>query len=202
MTFISLLTTMVQQLAPTWVRARVQAVFLLTFQGSLALGSVAWGLAAEHGGLAFALLAAGTGTAVMVLLRFVTPLHSVDVDLTAWNHWPAPKIADDLHTDLDDGPVLITLEYRIDPEHAAAFVTAAHRLGRLRRRDGASRWGLYRDTGSPDRYVETFIVNSWAEHLRQHTRSVKADHAVEQAVHGLTREPPTVRHFLYAQKDP
>jgi|SRR5579864_1199051 len=201
MTFISVLTTMVQQLAPAWVRARVQAVFLLVFQGSLALGSLAWGLVAEHEGLAFALLAAGTGTAAMMLLRFVTPMPSADVDLTAWNHWPAPKVADTLHTDLDDGPVLITLEYRVDPERAAAFVKAAHRLGRLRRRDGASRWGLYRDTESPDRYVETFIVNSWAEHLRQHTRSVKADHAVEQAVHRSTREAPTVRHFVYADRD-
>jgi quinol monooxygenase YgiN len=176
-------------------------VFLLVFQGSLALGSLAWGLAAQRGGLGLALLAAGLGTAAMMLLRFVTPMPSADVDVTAWNHWPAPKVADTLRTDLDDGPVLITLEYRVDPEHAAAFVKAANRLGRLRRRDGASRWGLYRDTESPDRYVETFVVNSWAEHLRQHTRSVKADHAVEQAVHASTRETPTVRHFVYVHRD-
>jgi MFS family permease len=42
MIFISSLNTMVQQLAPSWVRARVLAVFLLVFQGSVALGSVVW----------------------------------------------------------------------------------------------------------------------------------------------------------------
>ena len=201
MTFISILTTMVQQLAPAWVRARVLAVFLLVFQGSLALGSFAWGLAAQHLGLTVALLAAAAGTAVTVLLRYVAPLPSVDVDLTAWNHWPEPVVAAGVDHDLDDGPVLVAVEYHVDPDHAAAFVEAAHRLGRLRRRDGASRWGIYRDTEAPDRYVETFIVNSWAEHLRQHVRSVKADHAVEEAVRRSTRSAPTIRHLLYAQRD-
>jgi hypothetical protein len=200
MTFISILTTMAQQLAPAWVRARVLAVFLLVFQGSLALGSFAWGLAAEHMGISLALLAAAGGSAVTILLRFVAPLPSADVDLSAWVHWPEPVVAAGVDHEFDDGPVLITVEYHVDPAHAARFVEAAHRLGRLRRRDGASRWGLYRDTEEPARYVETFIVDSWAEHLRQHTRSVKADDAVEEAVRRTARTAPTVRHLLYARR--
>jgi hypothetical protein len=35
--------------------------------------------------------------------------------------------------------------------------------------------GIFRDLAQPDRYVETYIVDSWAEHLRQHERSVAAD---------------------------
>jgi len=201
MIFISILNTMVQQLAPAWVRARLLAIFLLVFQGSMALGSVVWGLAAEHRGITFSLVLAGAGTAITILLRFYLPLPNVDVDLSAWIHWRAPAPVAELGYGLDDGPVLVTVEYRVLPERAAAFVKAAHRLGRLRRRDGASRWGIFRDTDSPDQYIETFIVNSWAEHLRQHERSVKADRLVEDGVRRATRDVAIVRHFLYAGKE-
>lgn len=197
--FISTLNTMMQQLAPSWVRARVLAAFLLVFQGSVALGSIVWGLAAERRGLLFALTLASAGTAASILLRFVARLPNADLDVTPWVHWNAPPGSPP--TGADDGPVLVTVEYRVDQEHAATFLEAVHRLGRLRRRDGASRWGIFRDTETPDRYVETFVVSSWAEHLRQHERSVHADRPVEEAVHGSAREKPTVRHLLYARRD-
>ncbi len=200
MTFISLITTMVQQLAPAWVRARVLAVFLLAFQGSLALGSLVWGVIAQRQSLVVAFVVAGTGIAAAILLRFVSPLPDVDVDLTAWIHWRAPARIADLGYEEDDGPVLISVEYQVVPERAAAFVQAAHRLGRMRRRDGASRWGIYRDTESPDVYVETFIVHSWAEHLRQHERSVRADKNIEEAVGRTVKGAPKVRHFIYVHQ--
>ena len=200
MAFISLITTMVQQLAPAWARARVLAVFLLAFQGSLALGSLVWGIVAEAHGLRVAFLVAGLGTAGAMLLRFVSPLPSVDVDLTAWVHWRTPARIADLGYDEDDGPVLVSVEYQVVPEHEAAFVEAAHRLGRMRRRDGASRWGIYRDTESPEIYVETFIVHSWAEHLRQHERPVRADQSLEEAVHRTVKGTPRVRHFIFAHQ--
>jgi MFS family permease len=200
MIFISILNTMVQQLAPSWVRARVLAVFLLVFQGSMALGSVLWGFTAEHRGIALALVLAGIGTAATILLRFFARLPNVDVDLSVWSHWPALARIADLGYDPDDGPVLVTLEYHVDPQQAAAFVEAVHRMGRLRRRDGASQWGIFRDTDLPDRWLETFIVSSWAEHLRQHERAVAADRSVEEGLHRSARAAPSVRHFLYVSK--
>ena len=199
--FISILTTMVQQLAPSWVRARVLAVFLLVFQGSMALGSFVWGLAAERRSIAFAFVLASAGTAATILLRFFARLPNVDVDLSPWNHWNAPPSVAALGYGPEDGPVLVTIEYRVNPQEVDTFLEAVHRLGRLRRRDGASRWGVYRDTETPDRYVETFIVDSWAEHQRQHERPVKADRPVEEAVYGSARERPTVHHFVYARRD-
>lgn len=198
--FISTLTTMVQQLAPSWVRARVLAVFLLAFQGSVALGSFVWGLAAERRSLAFAFVLASAGTAATILLRFVARLPDVDVDLSPWNHWNSPPAVAALGYGPEDGPVLVTVEYRVSPERVATFIKAVHRLGRLRRRDGASRWGVYHDTEAPDRYVETFIVDSWAEHQRQHERPVKADRPVEEAVQRSAREAPTVHHLVYARQ--
>jgi Transmembrane secretion effector len=75
--------------------------------------------------------------------------------------------------DDDAGPVLVTVEYDVAAERVSEFVEAMHRFGRIRRRDGASRWGIFRDLETPGRFVETFIVASWAEHLRQHDRERK-----------------------------
>jgi hypothetical protein len=199
-TFISTLNTMMQQLAPSWVRARVLAAFLLVFQGTVTLGSFVWGFVAQRRGIAFAFLLAGAGTAASILLRFFARLPETDADLSPWLHWNTPSLVAMPEFDPEDGPVLVAIEYHVDPSRAAMFIEAAHRLGRLRRRDGASRWGIFRDLEKSDRYVETFIVDSWSEHLRQHERSVRADRSIEEAVSRSAREAPIVRHLLYASR--
>ena len=101
--------------------------------------------------------------------------------------------------DADDaGPVLVTAEYDVIPEKTAQFLDAMHKYGRIRRRDGASRWGIYRDLEVENRYLETFIVDSWAEHLRQHERSTQADREIEERVQSYTSGQPKVRHLVAA----
>ena len=73
-----------------------------------------------------------------------------------------------------------------------------HEYGRIRRRDGAYRWGIYRDTEVADRYLEIFLVNSWSEHLRQHTRQTRADEEVEQRLYSYVSGQPEVHHLIYA----
>lgn len=72
-----------------------------------------------------------------------------------------------------------------------------HEYGRVRRRDGASRWGICRDLEPPNYYLERFIVLSWEEHLRQHDRLTRADSELEQRLRNYTRVEPTVGHLLY-----
>ena len=72
-----------------------------------------------------------------------------------------------------------------------------HEYGRIRRRDGASRWGICRDLEIADRYLETFIVSSWAEHVRQHDRLTRADSQIEEQLRRCTRSEPSVRHLVY-----
>jgi hypothetical protein len=79
--------------------------------------------------------------------------------------WGKPMLVEEV--DPSPGPVLVTVEYEVEPRNADEFLEALHKFARVRRRDGASRWGVYRDTEHPAIYVETFIVESWAEHLRQ-----------------------------------
>jgi hypothetical protein len=124
------------------------------------------------------------------------------VDVTPWNHWRMPVIPDDLDLGLESGPVLVTVEYLVNRDHASDFLKAMHRYERIRRRDGASRWGIYRDTEHPDLYVESFIVPSWAEHLRQHERFTRADRALEERISSYILKEPKVRHLIYAASKP
>jgi hypothetical protein len=101
----------------------------------------------------------------------------------------------------DDGPILVTIEYYVQPEKVPAFIKAIYNYRRIRRRDGAYRWGIFRDLENADRYLETFLVDSWAEHLRQHERSTRADRAVEERLHSYIRGKPAAHHLVYAMPD-
>jgi len=195
---ISLVSALVQKLAPDWVRARVLAVFMLVFQGGMAAGSVLWGVVGQHAGVPTSLMWAGVGAIATIGLGVVWRLPDTTMDVTAWNHWRMPVIPDSLEFGLESGPVLVTVEYVVDRNHASDFLKAMHRFQRIRRRDGASRWGIYRDTEHPDKYLETFIVHSWAEHLRQHERFTRADHTLEERIRRCTLKEPEVRHLIYA----
>src|SRR4029453_5399892 len=95
------------------------------------------------------------------------------IDASPVHLLPAPELEE--APDPLEGPVMVTAEYDVDVERATDFVVTMRQLGRLRRRDGALRWGLFRDPAVPGRYIETFIVESWAEHLRQVQRATLAD---------------------------
>jgi MFS family permease len=137
--FISLVNTLVQTLAPDWVRARVLAIFMLISQGGLALGSMCWGAIASHTSLQIAFIAAGLSTIATVGLGLVLRLPDSSVDITPWNHWRMPAIVKEASPALDQGPVLVTVEWRVDPKHAKPFLHAMEKYERVRRRDGASR---------------------------------------------------------------
>ncbi|WP_406567814.1 MFS transporter [Actinoallomurus soli] len=100
-----------------------------------------------------------------------------------------------------DGPVLITIAYRVSPQNRTAFLAAVPDLERARRRTGARRWRLYRDGAGTDRYVETYITASWAEHLRQHNdRWTGSDQDVLARVLDLTTGEPEVDHLFPADR--
>ena len=194
---ISLMTTVMQNLAPDWVRARAMAVFMLVYMGTWTAGSAFWGYVAGHQGTHLSLITAAIGTAVCPILVLISRLPDTPVDLGAWDHWGKPMLVGEV--DPSQGPVLVTVEYEVEPNKADEFLEALHKFARVRRRDGASRWGVYRDTEHPTQYVETFVVESWAEHLRQHERLTRGDSDLEENVGRFESKPTKVRHFIYAR---
>jgi MFS family permease len=197
--FMSLFNTMIQKLAPDWVRARVMAAYLFVFQGSVAIGSTLWGFMADHTGVRAALLVSAVGMGASVILQFPLRLPNTAVDLSTWNHWAKPNMFEQIDADL--GPVLVTVRYVIDPAKAPDFLDEIYKFQRIRRRDGATRWGIYYDTEAAGVYLETFLVDSWAEHERQHDRFTVADEELEKRVLSYALETPTVKHYIYARRE-
>jgi predicted MFS family arabinose efflux permease len=192
--FISLFNVQLLNQAPDWVRARVLAISMLVFQGAVAAGSAAWGAVAARAGVGHALLWSGAGAIAAAALGLFLRLPDAAVDLTPWNHWRLPVVPPDVE---DAGPVLVTVEYHVTADRVPDFIEAMHRYGRIRHRDGASRWGICRDLETAGVYIETFVVSSWAEHLRQHDRVTRADRHLEERIRGCVVSEPRVRHLLY-----
>ena len=94
----------------------------------------------------------------------------------------------------------MTVEYHIRPQDREAFLLALEKLGSERRRDGAYLGGVYEDTAEQGHFVETFVVASWIEHLRQHERITNADRLQEEVVFRFQLAgEPKVTHFIAAE---
>jgi predicted MFS family arabinose efflux permease/quinol monooxygenase YgiN len=198
MALMSSFNISVQALVPAWVRARVLALYLLVFFGGMALGSAAWGATATRIGISNALLCAAGALILGLVAAYFFPLRSsgLELDLEPSLHWSEPIVVTEPHP--KDGPVLVTVNYQIEPERADEFVEAMREVKRILRRDGAIRWGLFTDTAQPGHYVETFLVESWAEHMRQHARVTNEDRVVQDRARSfhIGDSPPLVTHLI------
>jgi predicted MFS family arabinose efflux permease/quinol monooxygenase YgiN len=164
---------------PDWVRARGLAAFVVVFMGGMALGSVLWGQIATRIGIPAALTAAAAGMVIAIGLTWKFRLIDGHApDFTPAMDWPAPLIAETPAP--DSGPVMVTIEYRVDPPRRAEFVAAMRDVREMRRRNGAFFWELFHDSGEPTRFLESFMDESWTEHLRQHERVSVADREVQR----------------------
>jgi MFS family permease len=183
---------------PDWVRGRGLAMFVTVFFGAISVGSALWGHVAGLIGLPEAHLIAAAGALAMIPLTWRWKLQTgAGVDLTPSMHWPTPVL--DREIESGRGPVLVTVEYQIRPESRETFLAALEKLGDERRRDGAYAWGVFEDAAKEGRFLETFLVESWLEHLRQHERVTNADRAVQDAVYSHHVEgAPVVTHYIAA----
>ena len=193
---LTTLNGVAQSILPNWVRGRGLAVYLTVFNGAMAAGSLGWGLVAQGIGVPGTLVVGALGLAAAGLLFHRVKLPTGDADLQPSNHWPEPLMAEPVAH--DRGPVMIQIEYRIRKDDRPAFLQVMQRLSQERRRDGAYAWGIQEHTGDPERVMEWFLVESWAEHLRQHHRVSQADADLQAEAMRFHMGPgrPEVHHFL------
>lgn len=196
----SSLNVAVQLSVPAWVQARSLGTYQMVFQGGMALGSVVWGVVAEHANTKIALTSAAFLLAASLpISRGFKLMSGAGRDYSpgklrlALNR-AEPQLMLDLKP--DDGPVRVNLKFVIQAEQADDFIRAMHDLGTIRRRDGAIRWGLWHDPYDPTHFTESFVVESWLEHLRMLERFTQADHAIRDAAFSFHQGPPPVAERL------
>lgn len=182
---ITLSTLMVsaQTALPNWVRARGLALYLTVFSGAMALGSLVWGQIASHTSVTIALLCATVGIILVWLCVLRVKLDHDNINLQHSEHFILDEGLIEITADKD--PVLITVNYQIEAIHQEQFLSLMNRLKTVRLRDGGYSWGLFVSSdaiteNNAQTYMETFMVASWAEHLRQHDRATMDDKQLQQ----------------------
>ncbi len=188
---LSALQVSAQMTLPPWVRARGLAAFVVIFMGGMAVGSILWGQAATHTSIPTALTVAAAGMVLAIALtwRFKLGPHEVH-DFTPSMDWPMPVLAETPELDV---PVMVSIEYRVQPDKREEFVAAMQEVSEMRRRNGAFFWQLFHHSETPTRFVECFMDESWVEHLRQHERASVADREIQRRARKFLVEGATTR---------
>ncbi|MGE0799539.1 MAG: MFS transporter [Lautropia sp.] len=181
-----------QSMAPAWVRARAVSINLLAAQSGLAIGSLLWGVLASWVDVRWAV-----ATSAVAMLTLYAVNHRVyvelgdEADVTPFAHLPDLTLV--VEPMPEDGPVVVQVEYRVQPEHRPAFLEAIQHVEATRRRNGASGWHVFRDIAEEGRFVERYVVASWAEYVRLRTRMTIADRKIQERVAELQQAGEPIR---------
>jgi predicted MFS family arabinose efflux permease len=184
---LATLNVSVQLSAPRWVTARALSLYSSALTGGMASGAWIWGLVAARWTVSEAFIASGAAVGVTLLLAPLIPLprkeREEDVELAQLGNMP--RVALDLT--LRSGPVVIEVEYDVDPEQAREFHEVMTRMGKMRKRIGAFDWTISRDIANPAIWIEHYHCPTWGDYLRMRDRYSQADTALQDMANGFNR---------------
>lgn len=190
-------TVSAQIALPDWVRARGMAIYQMAIMGGTAFGAFTWGKVADLTSVADSLALCGAALLVALGVTRNRILEGTQEE----DHTPTRPFSEPVPAqlvELQDGPVMVTLEYLIEPGRGAEFesIMAESRSARLRQ--GAVSWGLFEDLQVPGRYLEYFACDTWADYLRRFDRFTAQDQRLQSmryAFH-LGTDPPKISRFI------
>ncbi len=184
-----------QSTAPGWVMARVLALVMLVYGGSVAAGSALWGWLSDLFGVQASIGIAVVGMLASLFLSRRYPIApDGHRDLGAAAPPPLPAHTADL--DHGRGPVMVTLDYRVPAGSRTLVLGQLEQMRLIRQRGGAWFWQVFDDPDRPDTLREIFLVESWIQYLRQRERLTNSARAAEQRLAELAGGPPRIRHFI------
>jgi hypothetical protein len=133
---------------------------------------------------------------VPVLSRFILLPEASDAGVEPVELAAQPEVA--LALTLRSGPIVIEVDYRVDPEQARDFYGAMLKVQRARLRAGAFDWSISRDVGDPTLWTERYQCPTWGDYLRMRDRVSQGDLDAQMAadVFILPGERKAVRRRL------
>jgi hypothetical protein len=182
---------------PDWVRARGMSIYQMALMGGTAVGAALWGQVATLTSVRTSLvLAAAAAIVTLVAMRNLRVGGRAEEDLTPARLWTAPELA--IPVEPDQGPVLVTVEYHVDPARKAEFVEVMRESRRVWLSNGLLAWELFDDISDPGCFIEHLVDESWAEYVRRNER-VSSSYILlreqKMAFH-VGDEPPRIRRFV------
>ncbi len=155
------------QALPDWVRPRVVALLLMLFQGTQAVGALAWGVVADVVGIERAL-----GLAASLLVVYSVTLIAAGLR-TSVGIEPVPATPDaaiaEIVREASEGELVVRFEYDVAATDHSTFRDAMGDLRRSRLRLGARSWLLEPDPARPCTFVESYRVRDRTLLLEQET---------------------------------
>ncbi|MFL9842579.1 MFS transporter [Sphingomonas sp. ST-64] len=187
----------VQLSTPRWVVGRALALYQMTAFGGMAGGSWLFGWLTNHHGVAVALLVAAGAQLLSAAAGMLVPLPRIEeIDLDPRGTWHEPDTQ--VPVEARSGPVVVTIDYRIEPADIPSFLRVMSERRRIRERDGARGWSLLRDLADPMLWIERYHVPTWLDYVRHNQRRTNADTANSEGIAALHRgpEPPRVHRMI------
>lgn len=183
----AMLNVSVQLSAPRWVTARALSLYSSSLTGGIAIGAWVWGIVAKSYDVSFALTVSGICVGLTFLLGFVLRLPQATEDeanaLVEIGYEPQVQ----LPLTVRSGPVVIEVEYDVDPDHAREFYGAMTEVTKVRRRIGAFDCSLSRDIANPALWIERYQCPTWGDYLRMRDRYTQADFDVQARADAFNR---------------
>ena len=194
---VTLFNVGVQLAAPRWVAGRALAAYQAAITGGIALGSWMWGSIANVIGVEGALLVSAVALIASPLLGFwmrmptVSGPNELSLDVLA-----DPEVR--LSLTPRSGPIVIEIEYRVDPAKARLFYAVMQHVQLSRQRNGAYGWSIARDIADPELWTERFHCPTWHDYLRQRSRSTASERALHVRANEfhIGPEPIRIRRML------
>jgi MFS family permease len=174
MLLMALLNVAVQLSSPRWVTARALAWFQAALTGGIAVGAWIWGHAVAQWGVGNAYIASGVVIMLLPLLGLLLPLPAVSAeDVQPVDLGDEPEVG--LALTMRSGPIVLEIDYYVDPDRARDFYEAMLKVQQTRLRNGGFNWSLARDVTDPSLWTESYHCPTWGDYLRQRARFTQAD---------------------------
>jgi Transmembrane secretion effector len=179
------------------VTARALSLYSSAITGGIAIGAVVWGAVAARYGLALSLTVSGVCVIATVVLGMISPLPRGDAE-----GQDAVELGNELNVSLEltmrSGPVVIEVEYDVDPARAREFYDVMRRVQKIRQRNGGFNWTISRDIAQPQIWLERYHCPTWGDYLRMRSRYTLADSAIQSEADGYNRtgQGTRVRRWL------
>ena len=159
---------------PSWIRARGMSIFQMSLMGGSAIGAAIWGKLTTHTSVTVSVICGSVFGIIAVLLTKHLKLEGgSEEDMTPV--CPIEHPTPDRNIALDAGPVMISLEYKINPQNIHEFKEVMIRSRDARLRQGAMSWSLFEDAEKEGMMVENFVFETWADYLRRFDRFTTND---------------------------
>ncbi|ABD04830.1 conserved hypothetical protein [Rhodopseudomonas palustris HaA2] len=193
---IALFNIGVQLSAPRWVAGRSLAAFQASIAGGIAIGSWGWGHVADLSGVAPSMLISAGAMVVSPLLGLWLRMPAVGTQIEDADLLADPEVR--LALTPRSGPLVVEIEYRVDPDDARAFHGVMQQVQLSRQRNGAYGWSIARDIADPELWTERYHCPTWLDYLRQRNRSTQDDRNLHQRAMAFHRgaDPIRVRRML------